>query len=247
MTIDWHPLREALSACRRADLPVPVWWRDDDAIEPTPQLDQLAQLSETVGVLVHLAVIPEPATRTLADTLPKCFVPVVHGWSHTDHSGGVGKKNEFQTPRPSAVAEAAQGLDRMTALFGGRARPMFVPPWNRINETVTEALAGAGYTTLSTFGPRTAQLATEGVRQINTHIDPIFWKGTRDLVDPDHLILQTAAHLNARCRGDEDAAEPLGLLTHHLVHTPAIWSFVEGFTHEMMLGGATPWALENEE
>jgi len=247
MTLDWSPLRHALARCRADGVTIPLWWRDDDAVAPTPQLDQLAHLSDTVGVRVHLAIIPQPASQRLADALADSMVPVVHGWTHSDHSGGIGKKNEFQTERPDAVADAAAGLARTMALFGDRTRRMFVPPWNRINTTVIGTLAASGYTSLSTYGPRETLLASSDVTQINTHIDPIWWKHTRDLVDPDQLIQQTVRHLEARRTGAEDLDEPLGLLTHHLVHTPAIWSFVEEFMHEMMLGGATPWALENEE
>ncbi|WP_299367893.1 polysaccharide deacetylase family protein [uncultured Tateyamaria sp.] len=245
MAHDWTPLRNALAACRRDGVAVPFWWRDDDAIAATPALTRLGELSADCALPVHLAVIPAHADQTVVDGAARFgMIPVVHGWAHADHSGGVGKKNEFQTPRTAAVDEAAQGLARMRMLFGDALCPIFVPPWNRIAETVTKTLGEQGFTALSTFGPRPASEAAKGVAQINTHIDPIWWKGTRDLVDPAQLIAQAAAHLDARRRGQEDADEPLGYLTHHLVHTDAIWGFSREFIHEMMSGGATPWTLE---
>ncbi|WP_299651765.1 polysaccharide deacetylase family protein [uncultured Tateyamaria sp.] len=245
MHIDWTPLRVALAASRRDGLDLPFWWRDDDAIAPTSALDQLAALGDDASLPVHLAVIPAHATDALADRVDGTqLIPLVHGWAHKDHSAPDQKKNEFLTDRVDLAHDSAQALKRMHDLFGPRLRHMFVPPWNRVQDGLLPTLATQGYTALSTFGPRRQAEAAPGLAQVNTHIDPIWWKGTRDLVSPDHLVTQTAAHIDARRRGDEDGTEPLGLLTHHLVHTPAIWAFTHGFIHEMLSGGATPWTME---
>ncbi|MEL6451145.1 MAG: polysaccharide deacetylase family protein [Pseudomonadota bacterium] len=248
MSADWTPLRHALVACRAQNIAVPFWWRDDDAVAPTPALDRLTDMARACGVPVHLAVIPSLADPQLARALdPAWMRPVVHGWAHADHSQAHEKKNEFLTTRSGAVPEAARALDTASALFGTALTPMFVPPWNRINAQVMAALPALGYRALSTFGARTAPLAAPGLTQINTHIDPIWWRGSRDLVDPDQLITQAAAHLDARRQGDEDGHEPLGLLTHHLVHSPQIWAFVQRFVQEMQDGGAAPWTMETDE
>ena len=245
---DWSPLRSAMADCRRAGVTVPLWWRDDDAVAPTPDLDQLSDLAVDLGMRVHLAIIPARAERAL---VPYCadapLVPVVHGWAHADHGAGADKKNEFLTPRAGRSAEARQGLERLRGLFGSALRPMFVPPWNRIGADLIPALGDMGYSHLSTFGPRHAANAAPGLVQVNTHVDPIWWKGTRDLVDADTLIEGVAAHLRARATGEVDADEPLGLLTHHLVHSLAIWSFVRGFVTEMQMAGAEPWSMENDD
>ncbi|WP_299689356.1 polysaccharide deacetylase family protein [uncultured Tateyamaria sp.] len=240
---DWTPLRNALRDCRAANTMPTLWWRDDDAVAPTRALDQLCALTETFHLSVHLAIIPALATDALAAyCVDAPLIPVVHGWAHTDHSAAHDKKNEFLTPRPDAKRDAARGLTHMRSLFGQTLRPMFVPPWNRISAQVTTALPDMGYTTLSTFGPRGA--AVPGLTRINTHVDPIHWKGTRSLVDTQTLIDDAAAHLRQRSTGAADASEPFGLLTHHLVHDAAIWAFAETFLTEMLTGGATPWQME---
>ncbi|MEL7133213.1 MAG: polysaccharide deacetylase family protein [Pseudomonadota bacterium] len=245
MRIDWSPLRTELAAHRRTRMELHLWWRDDDATKPTPALDQLADLSRKIDVPVHLAIIPAHATDPLAAQVDGTqLIPLVHGWTHHDHSEEGEKKNEFFSLRPSRSDDVAQAMSRMRALFGAALRPMFVPPWNRIDPDLLPTLSAEGYTALSTFGARDTDMPAPGLRQINTHVDPIWWKGTRDLVDPDQLITQTVSYLQARRRGEADASEPLGLLTHHLVHTPAIWAFSEIFLHEMLSGGATPWAME---
>ncbi|APX13594.1 polysaccharide deacetylase [Tateyamaria omphalii] len=245
MKVDWTPLRQELSACRRGGLALPFWWRDDDAIAPTAALDRLADLSQSTGLAVHLAIIPAHAAPALAEyTKARRIIPLVHGWAHHDHSIPGEKKNEFLTDRPGLADDSARGLARMQQLFGLCLRPAFVPPWNRVKDTHLPVLAQQGYTILSTFGARKGHEAAPGLTQINTHIDPIWWKGTRDLVEPDMLVQSTVAHLRARRQRAEDAAEPFGLLTHHLVHTQAIWDFTSAFIHEMLSGGATPWTME---
>ena len=63
---------------------VPVWWRDDDAIEPTPALERLLQIANTHEIEVALAVIPANATKALADRLSgERFASVLqHGYEH---------------------------------------------------------------------------------------------------------------------------------------------------------------------
>ncbi|MFL4468825.1 polysaccharide deacetylase [Tateyamaria armeniaca] len=245
MACDWTPLRAALARYRADGLDLPFWWRDDDAVAATPALDRLAALGARTGMPIHLAIIPAHAQDTLVQAIdPDRLVPVVHGWAHHDHSAGDDKKNEFMTQRPDAARDAARAMERMRHLFGVQLRPMFVPPWNRVSADVIRGLPAQGYTALSTFGPRKAPDAAPGLAQINTHIDPIWWKGTRDLVEPDQLITQTCAHLDARRAGVEDHTEPFGILTHHLVHTDAIWNFTAAFVQEMQDGGATPWTTE---
>ncbi|MEO0379176.1 MAG: polysaccharide deacetylase family protein [Pseudomonadota bacterium] len=246
MNCDWGPLRAALAACRRDGIALPLWWRDDDAVSATPALDRLSEGADRLGIPVHLAIIPARAEDELvAHVASAPLIPVVHGWAHADHSGGVGKKNEFLTLRDGAEQDTAQALAHMRALFGAHLSPVFVPPWNRISAEVVKNLPAQGYTVLSTYGARSKAHPAPNLTQINTHIDPIWWKGTRDLIDPAHMIAQACAHLEARRTGDEDATEPFGLLTHHLVHTEAIWTFTAAFLSELLDGGAIPWTLEN--
>ena len=84
MNIDWSDLRTELAEWQARGLRLPVWWRDDDAVAPTPALSRLTKLSARTSMPVHLAVVPRPATPDLAafvaDNAP--LIPVVHGWAH---------------------------------------------------------------------------------------------------------------------------------------------------------------------
>jgi len=248
MGTDWKPLDQELQAWQDQGLTLPLWWRDDDAIEPTSQLDQLTSLSEKLNLPVHLAVIPRDATQALAHDLATSaqLIPVVHGWAHQNHAPQGEKKAEFGAHRPvaQALADAGRGLDTLRALLGEAVTPMFVPPWNRITDDITKGLAGLGYSSLSTFKPRTTPEAAAGLAQINTHLDPIHWKGSRSLVPPQQLLDQVTHQLNARRNGLADNAEPYGILTHHLVHDTAIWGFTEALLSRLLAGPAIVWTHE---
>ena len=238
MEFDFRPLQDTLRRVRASSLDVEIWWRDDDLIEPTPKLDRLLALADASGVPVHVAIIPKDVDSALPHRLPATTaVPMVHGWVHQDHSLPKAKKSEFGHPREDAAEDLRRGMTRLTDMFPNLA-PVFVPPWNRIDPGLFPHLVQLGFRGLSTFGNRPQKYAAKDLLQVNTHIDPIFWKDTRDLVPPDQLIAQTTACLEARLEGRADVFEPLGLLTHHLVHTEAVWRFSQQWLCEMLDGGS---------
>lgn len=240
MTPDWTPLRHALKEYRRSGMDLPVWWRDDDATAPSSALDQMQRLAESLDFPVHLAVIPGVARGTLAELTATSdhMVPLVHGWLHQNNAPAGAKKAEFGLYNKNGVDNLTLALTRMRRLFGEHFLPVFVPPWNRIDPAYTDCLGAAGYCGLSTFTARSTPYAAPGLVQINTHIDPVDWHGTRSLKDPDLLISQTVDLLLARRAGAADASEPLGYLTHHLIHTADLWDFSHRFLQEMLDGGA---------
>lgn len=246
MNPDWTPLTRELDLWRANGLTLPIWWRDDDATAPTPALDRLSDLAAGAGLPVHLAIIPARARPGLAEWLAtrSHMIPLVHGWAHENHAPQSEKKAEFAASRPLAArrADAARGLARLTALLRRPPAPVFVPPWNRIGADLAAALPGLGFAALSTFGPRTAPLAATGLAQINTHLDPVDWRGTRSLADPATLIAQIAGQLADRREGRADNGEPYGLLTHHLVHDAAIWDFTAELLGHFSRAPLRPWS-----
>lgn len=242
MKIDWTPLEIELALWRRADLALPLWWRDDDAIADTPALERLGKLSEDTGVPVHIAVIPDLIEASLPPALAQMprLIPVVHGWRHISHAPAGAKNAEFGQPRKAAQDELRYGLERLKHHFGAALLPLFVPPWNRIDATYLPVLAAAGYAAVSTYGPRDVTFGTAGLHRINTHIDPVFWRGDRGLVTPETLVSGIASTLRNRREGHTDMTEPLGLLTHHLVHTEDVWNFSRDVLLVLQNGGAIP-------
>ncbi len=69
---------------------------------------------------------------------------------------------------------------------------------------------------------------------IDTHIDPIDWRGTRGLAPPERIAARFVQDLSGWLEAGSRAAgrpqtpeEPIGLLTHHLAMDEATWSFCE--------------------
>ncbi len=242
MKIDWGPLTRELSLCRQSGLSLPLWWRDDDAVADTPALARLSALSSEVGLPVYVAVIPGLVQPTLAPLIAQQhnLIPIIHGWRHISHAPTGAKNAEFGHPRTGAEVELSQAYMKMRVEFGTALVPLFVPPWNRIARELLPSLAAAGFQGLSTYGPRKTVHATQGVVQVNTHVDPIFWRGDRGLVDPETLIADLVTTLQERRMEQADRDEPLGLLTHHLVHTEGVWAFTRDVIAVLLDGGAAP-------
>lgn len=243
--IDWHPLQDELQTWQADNLRLPLWWRDDDAVTVTPELDQLVAMADELELPVHLAVIPRDADADLATYVRgnPWLVPVVHGWAHQNHAPATEKKAEFRLHRPvmDVVADAQRGMVRLQDMFGDQLCPMFVPPWNRISPEIAEHLPDLGLRILSTATPRKARLAVPGMEQINTHLDPIDWKGSRGLMPPEVLVARTVDLLRDRREGRADNSEPFGVLTHHLVHDPDIWAFTRDILRHLLDGPGYVW------
>ena len=230
---------------RDEGLTLPIWWRDDDAIAPTPALERLLALAEQFDAPLHLAAIPEPATPELAGRLRSAantFV-LTHGWRHTNHAPADQKKAEFGSHRPldAMLDEIAAGRQRLDDLFGKQALPVFTPPWNRIAPGIVEALPAMGFAVVSTFTPRGAKFAADGLLQVNTHLDPVAWKSGGGLLDPSLLDAQLARELEARRVGGADNEEPYGLLTHHLVQDDATWAFTAVVVETLVNSAVARW------
>ncbi|MBX3581628.1 MAG: polysaccharide deacetylase family protein [Rhizobiaceae bacterium] len=243
--------RAELERWRDQNLVLPLWWRDDDAVEPTPALERLLSIAGRFEAPIHLAVVAEPATSDLSERLrlTRGVFVLTHGWKHANHAPADQKKAEFGSHRPLPVMldEMASGRERLAAMFGEIALPAFVPPWNRIAPAVTDRLGTAGFRALSAFTPRGAPFAAKGVLQINTHLDPVAWKSGGGLLDPQMLDTQLARELAARRTGVADNAEPYGILTHHLVHDDATWDFTEVLLETFAESGTARWTPLQKE
>ena len=229
-------LNAELDAWRALGRRAAFWWRDDDAAEPTPALERLLDLAARHKAPLMLAVIPARASAALArriaeagqDAVPDA-VPVQHGFAHLNHAPADEKKWELgaHRPLPQVLEDLRRGRARMEELFAETWMPVLVPPWNRIAPPVTARLGDLGYTGLSAHTPRPAALAAPGVTQVNTHADIMRWQAPRGFLGSAAVLEALTAHLSARRDGLADAAEPTGILTHHLAHDDACWAFLE--------------------
>ena len=209
-----------------------LWWRDDDAVADTPALHRLMDLADSVDAPLTLAVIPGNLEDSLAPAVAgRNVTTAVHGWSHTNHAPPDGKKAEFRDhrPQPTLMDEAKKGKEVLGAAFGPQALPLFIPPWNRMDEGLP--LAAHGYRGVSIFGQREIS-HTHNLIRFDSHLDPIDWRGTRSAISTQLMADQIADLLAI------DA--PIGLMTHHLVHDEAIWSLCEELVSRLA-GAGTQW------
>ena len=66
LSLDFDDLARELDSWAEAGRVARFWWRDDDAIEPTPALSRLLDLGDTHGIEVAVAVVPATASATPA-------------------------------------------------------------------------------------------------------------------------------------------------------------------------------------
>jgi hypothetical protein len=241
---EWRLLEIELEQWSRAGRGVTLWWRDDDAVTATPELERLldiARLPTGAPMPLCLAVIPRQADKSLAKfaaSRPQLSF-LQHGFAHTNHAPAGEKKAELGAHRPAAVilGELAEGRDLLRALFPAVLLPVLVPPWNRIAPAVRTGLPGIGLSFTSTYGSR-----ARGDRQsVNTHADIIDWHRSRGFVGEDAALALIAGHLAARREGRADPDEPTGILTHHLVHDEAGWKFLTELVYRLSRQAGVRW------
>ncbi len=207
---------------------VRFWWRDDDAVEPTADLDRLLSIANEHDVDVALAVIPKDATQALADRLagePHAIV-LQHGWQHRnfqrkDLGEGAAELGTRRDP-DHLLGELSEGKAKLETLFGDRFVHAMVPPWNRIAPEISRRLPKIGLPGLSTF----TWMNFPRVHQVQTHLDIIRWKKDRRFIGWNSAAIRLDLQL---CRRRTNPGEPLGILSHHLAHEEGCYAFLQEF------------------
>src|SRR5439155_3132387 len=221
----WQPLLEELDRWHAAGITARLWLRDDDAVAPTPLLDELCALTADFRIPVTLAVIPANTGEALAQYLRDVphMSPAIHGWSHANHASAGEKKQElgFHRERAIVLRELADAHRRMSDFHGERLIPMLVPPWNHIAPELMPDLPALGYRALSGFGEPI--LEVPGLAVINTHVDLIDFRGSRRCHDHDLLARRIADELSRSRLSDRSA---VGVLSHHLIGDSSALQFL---------------------
>jgi hypothetical protein len=232
---NWKELEEEAAHWAEGGRSADLWWRDDDAEDASPELDQLIALHRDSGVPLALAVVPARAGQALADRLagePGIDL-LQHGYAHVNHGVPADKKIELGPQRPAMLVLGELGTGRLALerLFGNRPLAVLVPPWNRIAPALVPALPEIGFAGLSTFGSRRRSHPVRGLLEVNTHVDLIDWKTRRFIGEAAALAALVAALAHARI-----SREPVGVLSHHLAMDAQAWDFLRSLwakTQEM--------------
>jgi hypothetical protein len=220
-----RPITTVLDRAASDGHAVTVWWRDDDAVAATPQLDRLFAIARRVQASLAIAAIPariEPSLAARLQDEPGSRL-LVHGLNHLNHAEHGQRPAEFGDDRPLSALEgdARDALARARAAAGSLVLPVFVPPWNRLSPALAAALPRLGYAGLSTFG---ASALIPGLAVVNTHLDPVDWRGSRSALSPEAL----AAALERALTFPEPV--PVGLLTHHVMFDEPLWGLTNDLT-----------------
>ncbi|HCK19113.1 MAG TPA: hypothetical protein DHW36_11430, partial [Thalassospira sp.] len=156
----WDHLRAELDLWQSEGRTATAWWRDDDAVSVTPELETLLALEQDYKVPLALAVIPAELQDDLVERLVETLDTRVlqHGWSHQNHMPEGRKKQELDDVRDigDVVADLRKGFAVLQSRFGNRFLPVLVPPWNRVAEDVVAALHSPGFCGISPFNARKA-------------------------------------------------------------------------------------------
>jgi hypothetical protein len=236
--MSWAELDAELGQWRDAGRVVDFWWRDDDAARPSKSLARLLELSEVRRVPLGLAVVPLEAVPEIFAGLKASVL--MHGTDHRNRAAPGEKKTEFAAAEADrdAVARLCIAREWLAAQAGKRFLPVLAPPWNRFKRPLAARLPEAGLHGLSGYGPRDKAEAAPGVRQVNTHVDIVDWRGTRGFVGEEAALRIAVKHLASRRMGEVDAGEPTGWLTHHALHDPGAWKFLERLFERTTARGA---------
>ena len=207
------------------------WWRDDDAGNSCARLDRLLELADRRQLPLAIAAIPARIEDAMVDRLHAAgrVNLLQHGYAHRNHAlpGRLRLELGGQRAAGEILADLQRGLASMRECFGAEFCAVLVPPWNRIDDDVIGGLAEAGFRGLSTHKARRSAWPAKGLLQVNTHLDPVHWRGNNGFIGVYPAIAILVQHLVARRTGYRDAEEPTGILTHHLAMNDATWEFVD--------------------
>ncbi len=245
ITVFSQLLRAELDLWGRKGITARFWWRDDDATDGSDQLESLAALAASNDLTVGLAVIPGRMQVGLPKALEKHehLVPLCHGYVHKNHSRS-GPMAEFGPDRPlgDLISDAKAALREFRTKLGDRGLPVFAVPFNRIAQRFEAELPAIGFTGMSA-GPmrweRSLAIIFGALRKgpslrnrpainsrrfrVDAHLSPIEWIPRRAPTNPYVLARRTIGLLAVRRLNYVDRTLPIGIVTHHLDHSPEIW------------------------
>ena len=227
----WQWLDRELERWTAAGIEASFWWRDDDASHCGERLERLLELGRAHRLPLSLAVIPARLEAGLAERLQsEPLVSVLqHGYDHSDQSAVGERKLELGGVADSENLRErlALGFEIMKRQFGKQFVPVMVPPWNRIRADAIDLLPALGFRGLSRMKARHKASPAAELLEVNTHLDPVNWRSAGGFGGTYLSIAILVQHLIARRNSYRDAAEPTGILSHHLAQNEATWTFID--------------------
>ncbi len=205
-------LGEAAGALDARATAIDVFVRDDDAGWEHDRLMAMLDVFDRHDAPIDLAVIPDAITDRVASDLRARHDSGLthvhqHGYRHVDHELGAKRKCEFgQARSPEQIAvDVADGWQRLSALLGGCADPIFTPPWNRCRGELATVLAAQRFEVLSR--DRSAgTIDHPGLAEVPVTLD---WFAGRDKGGWNWSVL------GGSLAGQLAGGETVGIMLHH--------------------------------
>jgi predicted deacetylase len=150
-------LHTVLAALDAVPMPLTFFLRDDDAGWDDARLFALLDATESAGIPIDLAVIPQATGTALAAALsarkraaPNLIGLHQHGYAHSNHET-LERKCEFGPARSidAQRRDLSAGREHLLGLFGAQLDAFFTPPWNRCSAATPALLAALGFSALS--------------------------------------------------------------------------------------------------
>lgn len=205
-----------------------LWWRDDDARDPSDPLERLLDLSRRHAAPLTLATIAGPGLTPLVRRIeiqPDVEI-AVHGFQHLNRQPeGRGRGEILDTDEIDWVRAQLRATVRLFRQAGA-SPTLFVPPWNNLKPQLLQALPDESIAGVSGFDQTRQSIG--GVIRLDTHLDVLRWKGGARFRGT-WRFLSRMRRLMADRRKAARWDEPIGLLTHHLDHDEATWCFLDRF------------------
>jgi hypothetical protein len=226
------------------------WWRDDDAQFANDAFKRLTDLAGSESLPLVLAVSPMLMTDGFVARLNSLrdVSIAAHGYRHINHATAP-LKGEFGPDRSLEVMrrEIEELAGEFAVRFPNRGIAMFVPPWHGLDPRLVSDLARVGFKVLSMFESRVTrglglaagQLSAIGlalprrsiklrrgsIQRLDCSVSVLSYEGGN--ITGNRRIFEKAVRaLSARRLGFLPVAQPIGILTHHLLHDEDAWKYL---------------------
>jgi len=219
------PLKRELDRWKVAGQRIAFWFRDDDAITITPELERLLDFQQAYSLPIAIAVIPQQADPQLSQIIqerPELSV-LQHGWSHTNYAAKGEWYSEFPAGRPAAEVSGNlnSGKILLEKLFGHQFIFGFVPPWNHFASEYLPLLKNYQFVSGRDY---TVARDWRRLPSIPADVDVLRWTPAPHFRGTKRLIREVCGQLRARRK--ENRKDPVGILLHHLNMDDASWEFM---------------------
>lgn len=226
-TDPWQALMDEFTKWDTLKTRPKIWFRDDDVSKVTPAFETIISLFAKHETQLFAAAIPGLITgddlRHLSQDHPNVTF-WQHGYDHSNHALKGQKKIELGGAWPLNKAREclSNGKKKLEDLFGEKFEPIMVPPWNRIDDDFLDFTAST-YKAVSLYQNASPDLVFQ---HINCQIDLIDWANQKSFIGTETALSALILELQKRRFGIIASDQPIGILLHHLDHTPELTDFL---------------------